>query len=66
VEPWVQHPSTKEMKRLVERLINLMYLIRKKSNNSSKVELYVDLADETLSRMNALTRDPEDPPRRVN
>jgi hypothetical protein len=61
VERWERRSSTREINRLLERLTNLMYLIRKQSTNSSKVEFYVGLAEETLTRINALTHDPEDP-----
>ena len=60
MEPWDRGDSTKEINRLLERLIKLMYLIRQQSNDSSKVEFHVGLAEETLTQIKSLTHAPDD------
>lgn len=37
-----------------------MYIVRKHSNDSSKVEFHVSLAEETLARIKSLAGAPDD------
>jgi hypothetical protein len=44
------------MDRLLERMKNLLYLMRGAASDPVKVRFYLDLADQSLARLKALPK----------
>jgi hypothetical protein len=57
LDPRWLSPSSQELNRLLETLVNLMYLIRHDCDNSEKVVFYVDLAEKSIERMRAIVHE---------
>jgi hypothetical protein len=56
VSPLTPDHSNREMYLLVDKLGNLLYLIRQEPSDFSKIHLYLDLADQSVERLRALLR----------
>ena len=57
MEPRWHSPSSHELNRLLETLVNAMYLIRFESHDPEKIEVYVELAEKAIERMKAIVHE---------
>jgi len=57
VDPRWLSPSSQELNRLLETLVNVMYLIRHDSDDAAKISVYVELAGQAIDRMRIIVHE---------